>query len=283
MTGFVQGLEVAGYVHGRTAILEWYTVNGEWSRLPEVSAEAVKHHPAVIVAENSTVALEVKRHTGEIPIVAVMMGDPIGSGMVKSLAHPEGNITGFSMMVPDVIAKMLQILSEIIPGLKRVGVLRDARMPPQMQDSAIHALSEGAKILGVKLTTVSADKVTDFTKVFAELRRQRVQAILVLESGFFSLNRSQILEMAARAKLPVIYGRKRWVEQGALFAYSASYSNMFRRAAYYVDRILKGTKPSELPVEQPTTFDFAVNLKTAKTLRLKIPESVYIQATELIE
>ena len=202
MKEFLQGLEGAGYVHGRNIILEWYTVKGDYARLPEISAEAVRRQPDVIVAENSTVALEAKRHTKAIPIVTVLMGDPIGSGLVKSLARPEGNITGLSMMVTDVTAKRLQILSEIVPGLKRVGVLRDAGIPPQMQNATVQALSDGAKILGVKLTTATVKKTSDFLTAYAKLRKQGVQAIYVLESGFFSVNRSQILELAARAKLP---------------------------------------------------------------------------------
>lgn len=283
MKAFLQGLEEVGYVQGKNVTIDWYTVKGDYARLPEISHQAIQSRPDVIVAENSTVALEAKRYTQAVPIVTALMGDPIGSGLVKSLAHPEGNITGLSMMVTDIAAKRLQILSEIMPGLKRIGVLRDARLPPQMQNSTIQALLDGAKILRINLVMENIDKSNDFANAFAKFKMQNVQAIYVLESGFFSVSRSRILELAATAKLPVTLGSKKWVEQGALFAYSASYSSMFRRAAYYVDRILKGTKPSELPVEQPTKFEFAVNMKTAKRLHLKIPQSVYIQATDLIE
>ncbi len=278
---FRQGLKDAGYAEGRDVILNWYSVEGDYSRIPAMIASVMASKPDVLVIENTLAVTEAKRITSTIPIVMAIAADPIGSGLVASLSHPGGNVTGLSMMVTDITSKRLQLLKEAVPGLKRVGCIQDRRVPAHKK--MVEELTVAAKILGLKLAMVSAETPSELPRAFDDLRRNRVQALYVLDRAFSRVHRQAILLLSERSKIPVTFGARNWVEQGALLSYSADFGDMFRRAAYYVDRIFKGAKPSELPVEQPTKFYLVVNMKTAKNLGLKIPQSIFIQASELIE
>ena len=278
---FRQGLKDAGYTEGKDVILSWYSADGDHSRIPTMIANVMASKPDVLVVENTLAVMEAKRVTSTIPIVIAIAADPIGSGLIASLAHPGGNVTGLSLMVTDITSKRLQLLKEAVPGLRRVGCIQDRRVPTHKK--IIEDLVFSAKVLGLNLTVVNAEKESDFQRVYSKLHQARVQAIYVLDSGYFGPHKQRILALASKLKLPVTAGYRGWVEQGALLSYAADFSNMFYRAAYYVDRIFKGAKPSELPVEQPTKFDLVVNMRTAKALGLKIPQSIFIQASELIE
>lgn len=200
--------------------------------------------------------------------------------MVDSLARPGGNVTGLSMMMTNLVTKRLQLMKECLPRLKRLGVLQDPSVP--WHSEAVRSLSAWAKSTGIEVTLVSVEKPAQFDSAFSALRRNGIQALYVIDNAFFSMQYEAILEFAARSRLPAIYGGRKWAERGALLSYSADFSEMFRRAAGYVDKILKGANPGDLPIEQPTKFELVVNLKTAKALGVKIPESILIQANEVI-
>jgi putative ABC transport system substrate-binding protein len=209
-----------------------------------------------------------------------VVGDPLASGLVESLARPGRNVTGLSMMASDISTKRLQLLKEAIPALKRVGVLWDASI--SWHESTLVDLARAAGKLGIQMTSVRVKDADGFVSAFAEVRRARVQALYMLDSALLGSHSVELLRRAGEARLPVAYGRNTWAEQGALLSYSADFGDLFRRAARYVDKILKGAKPGDLPLEQPTKFDLVLNLKTAKALGLKIPESVLAQANEVI-
>ena len=276
-----QGLRDAGYTEGRDLVLEWWFVEGDQARLPSVMADVVRSKPDVIVIEHTLAVAEAKRATATIPIVMAVAADPVGSGLVDSLAHPGGNVTGLSMMIPEVVTKQLQLLREAMPGLKRVGILQDPTLP--WQRKAVADLKASAKSIGVELAVVSAQRPAEFEGVFATLRRARAQALFVIDSGFFASQSADLLARAAKAKIPVTFNPRRQPQAGALLSYSADIADLFRRSAFYVDKILKGAKPGDLPIEQPTKFELVVNLKTAKALGLKIPDSLLVQATEVIK
>lgn len=277
---FRQGMRDAGYTEGRDVVLDWRSAEGDYQRVPSLVAEVVKTKPDVLVVENTIVVAEAKRETVAIPIVIAVAADPVGSGLVESLARPGGNITGLSMMITDLGTKRLQLLKEAMPGMKRLGVLRDPTLP--WHAKAVEELAALAKSMAIEFMVVSAQSPAEFDAAFSTLRRSRVQALYILDSGFFNQHRTAILKLAAQARLPVAYGYRRWAESGALLSYSADFGDMFRRAAGYVDRILKGAKASELPIEQPRKFQLVINLKAAESMGLKIPDSLLIQADEVI-
>jgi putative ABC transport system substrate-binding protein len=275
-----EGLRDAGYTEGRDIALEWHSAEGDYSRVPSLVAEIMRTNPDVVVVESTLAASAIKRATSTIPIVIAVAADPVGSGLVGSLAHPGGNVTGLSMMMAELVNKRLQLLHECLPRLKRVGVLRDPSLP--WHTKALEDLLATAKTMTIGVTVVPVEKPADFDGAFSALRRDRVQALYVLENAFFTSQRETILRFAAQARLPVTYGARLWAEKGALFAYAADFNEMFRRAAGYVDKVLKGANPGDLPIEQPTKFELVVNLRTAKALGLNIPESILLQADEVI-
>ena len=243
-------------------------------------ADTVDGKPDVIVVEGTVAALGVRQASPTIPLVMAVVGDALASGLVDSLARPGGTVTGLSMMQADILAKRLQLLKEIIPTLKRVGVLWDASIP--WHESALNALTRAAHALGIQITPVRAEGAEGFTAAFSEFRRTRVHALYVLESAYLFRQSGNLLRLAEKARLPVAFGSREWAKDGALLSYSADYGDMFRRAAIYVDRILKGAKPGDLPVEQPTKFDLVLNLRTAQILGLKIPQPMLLQADKVI-
>ena len=208
------------------------------------------------------------------------IADPVGTGLVASLAHPGGNVTGFSVMTTDLSAKRLQLLKELMPGLARVAVLWNPDTP--YHPKAIEEIKAVAPSLSVQLSFADARTPKDYSAAFSAISRSRAQALYIIIDPPFFNHRATLLALASKARLPVIYGEKNFVEAGALMSYGPNFSKMFRRSAEYVDNILKGAKPADLPVGQPTEYEFVVNLKTAKALDIMIPESILVRADEVI-
>jgi putative tryptophan/tyrosine transport system substrate-binding protein len=236
--------------------------------------------PAVIVVEGTIAARGLKQTNQSIPIVMAVVGDPLASGLIDSLAKPGGAITGLSMVQTEIVAKRLQLLKEAIPRLKRVGVLWDAAIP--WHEAGVNTLVDAGTKLRVQITPVRFAEADRFTWEFEEFRRARVEALYILDSGRLGQRSQELLRMAASARLPAMIPRRDLAkQQGALLSYSADFAEMFRRSAQYVDRILKGARPGELPVEQATKFDLAINLRTASSLGLRIPQSLLDRADEV--
>ena len=277
---FRQGLLDAGYVEGRDVVIEWRSANGDYARVPELVADLIQRKVEVIVVTTTPAAQAVKRATSTIPIVMALVADPVGSGLVASLAHPGGNVTGLSMMLTDLTAKRLQLLKEAIPRVARVAVLWNPAMP--WHPKAVADLKAAAPSLAIELSFVSATTPEDFGRAFSAVSRAHAQALYVLDAPLFFAHRTTLLKLASRARLPAIYSERSWGDEGGLMSYGANYLDLYRRSAAYVDKILKGAKPADLPIEQPTKFELVVNLKTAKALGLTIPESVLLQADEVI-
>jgi putative ABC transport system substrate-binding protein len=222
----------------------------------------------------------VKRATSTIPIVLAVVADPVGSGLVANLAHPGGNVTGLSLMVADLSAKRLQLLKEAIPRLTRVAVLWNPATP--YHPKVVDELKAVAPSLSIELSFVGVRTPQQFGPAFTAISRAHAQALYVLDDAFFVIHRMTLLKLALKARLPVIYSQRNFPDAGALMSYGANYGDLFRRSAGYVDKILKGAKPGDLPIEQPTKFELVVNLKTARALGITIPESILLRADELI-
>ena len=278
---FRQGLLDAGYAEGRDVVIEWQSASGDYVRVPESVADLVQHKVDVIVVTNTVAAQAAKRATSTIPIVMATVADPVGSGLVTSLAHPGGNVTGLSLMTAELSAKRLQLLKETIPRLTRVAVLWNPATP--WHPNVIQELKAAAPSLSIELSFADATTLAQFGSAFSKIRRAHAQAIFVIEDGLFLTHRATIIGLASKARLPAIFASRRAVEEGGLMAYGPSYGDLFRRSAGYVDKILKGAKPGDLPIEQPTKFELVVNLKTAKALGLTIPESILLRADEVIK
>jgi len=279
---FRNGLRDAGYTEGRDVILEWRSANGDYAQVPAMVTDIVRAKPDVIVVESTVATGVVKQATSSIPIVMAVVADPVGSGFVETLARPGGNITGLSMMMPDILTKRLQLLKEAMPSLTRLGVLQDPSVV--WHSKAFEDLTAAAKPMGVEVTPVAASRAVDFERAFSALRASHAQALFLLDNAFFGAQRKTILRLASQFRLPVASGgTSQWAADGALLAYSADFNDIFRRAAGYVDKVLKGAKPRDLPIEQPTKFLLVINLKTAKALRLKVPASILGQADEVIQ
>jgi ABC-type uncharacterized transport system substrate-binding protein len=277
---FRQGLRELGYAEGRNVFVEWRSAEGNYSHLPRLLDEIIEGKPDIIVVEGTAAALQVRQANLNIPVVMAVVSDPLASGLVESLARPGGDVTGLSMMTADITTKRLELLKECISSLRRVGVLLDASLP--WHESTFLVLDQAADQLGIRLTPAHVAGMDGIALAFAELRRARVEAVYVLDSALLGRNVAKLLALARKARLPVIYGRREWVEGGALLSYSADFGDMFRRSAKYVDRILKGEKAADLPIEQPIKFELAINLNTAKVLKLRIPASIEERANEVI-
>jgi putative ABC transport system substrate-binding protein len=277
---FRQGLRDAGYAEGRDVVIEWRYVGGDYARVPALVADLVQLKVDVIVVTNTPAALAVKRATSTIPIVLASVGDPVGSGLVTSLAHPGSNVTGLSLMIAELSAKRLQLLKEAIPRLTRVAVLWNPDTPPHTK--VVEDLKAGAPSLSIELKFVSARTPAEFGPAFSAVSRAHAQALYVLEDPVFFTHRMTLLKLALKARLPVLYGERNFPDAGALMSYGPNTEDLFRRSAGYVDKILKGAKPGDLPIEQPTKFELVVNLKTAKALGITIPQSILLRADEVI-
>ena len=276
-----EGLRDAGYAEGRDVVLEWRPAEGDYSRVPSLAADLVEHKVDIIVLESTVAAQAVKRATSSIPVVMAIVADPVGSGLVTSLAHPGGNLTGFSLMGVDLSAKRLQLLKEAIPRLTRVAVLWNPGTP--FHAKAAKDIESAARTLSISVTLVAAQRPADFRGALSAAKQGRAQALYVMEDPVFILHRKKLIEVTARARLPSIYSDRDFPTEGGFISYGADLRDMFRRSVQYVDRILKGANPSDLPIEQPTKFELVVNLKTAKALGLTIPESILLRADEVIK
>ena len=277
---FRDGLRDLGYVEGRNILIEYRWAEGKYERFPALIAELVALKVDVIVTAGTPAALAVQKAAPSIPLVMVAVGDPIGVGLVASLARPGGNITGLTSIAPELEGKRLELLRQVIPKLSSIAVLWNP-------DNSFHvgSLKEtraAAQVLGIKLQLLGVRVSEEFPAAFAAILRERPGALLVLADRIFLHNRVGIVEFEAKHRLPGVYAYRELVEAGGLMSFGPSYAGMHRRAAYYVDKILKGAKPADLPVEQPTKFELVINLKAAKALGLTIPQSVLIRADEVI-
>jgi putative ABC transport system substrate-binding protein len=276
--GLRKGLRDLGYVEGQNLTIE-YGLAVSADQLPEAAAELVRRNVDVIVASGTPPVPVAKNATRTIPIVFVAAIDPVAAGVVTSLARPGGNVTGFALMEADLMGKRLELLKEIIPGLSRVAVLCFALNPGNAE--YLRQAEVAAAALKLQLQVVAVGDPDDFERGFADI--QGAGAVLQLTDVLFTSYRSQIADLAARNRLPVIYGDRLFVDAGGLLAYGADVADHYRRAATYVDKILKGAKPADLPVQQPTKLELVINLKTARALGLEIPRSILLLADEVIE
>jgi len=282
---FVQELRELGYVEGRNLVIETRFAEGKLERFPALAAELVALKVDVIFAGGGTLsALAAKQATRTLPIVFAAVVDPIASGVVTSLARPGGNITGLSNLAPELVGKGLELLTQAVPGLTRVAVLwHPGGLGERTEQDQLKAAEVAARALGVRLQVVEARGPADIDRAFSEMTRARAGALTVLGSTMFNNERRRLADLAAKNRLPAVYPLREFVDAGGLMAYGANFADLFRRAATYVDKILKGTKPADLPVEQPTKFELVINLKTAKALGLTIPQSVLGRADEVIQ
>ncbi len=278
---FIEGLRDLGYVEGQNITIELRSSEGKYERLPDLAAELVRLKVDVIVAPADENVVVAKQATRTIPIVMAGSGDPVGSGLVASLARPGGNVTGLSLNAPELAGKQLQLLKEIVPRVSRVAVLWNPTN--RAGQSLLGEAKVAARSLGVQLRILEARGPDEFQGTFAAMARERAGALLVFPDGMFLLQRKRITDFAAKSRLPAMYGRRELVDAGGLMSYAPSLGDNLRRAASYVDKILKGAKPADLPVEQPTKFDLVINLKTAKALGLTIPPALLLRADEVIE
>lgn len=278
---FQQGLRELGYTEGRNITIEYRWTDVDPPQLDVLAAELVALKVDVLVASVTPVIAAAKRATTTIPIVMANAADPVGSGFVSSLARPGGNVTGLSRLVPEVIGKELELLAGALPGLARIGVLSNPVNP--LHRDMLNQTRREAVALGVELQLAEAREPNEFEPALEGLSRSRVGAVLVLGDGMFFLNRSRLANVLLKTRLPSMFSNTEHVEAGGLMSYAASARDNYRRAAYFVDKILKGAKPADLPVEQPTKFELVVNLKTAKALGLTIPQAVLQRADLVIQ
>jgi len=278
---FREGLRELGYVDGRNVVIEYRWAEGKYERFPELIAELVARNVEVIVTAGTPAALAVQRTAPTIPLVMVAVGDPVGTSLVASLARPGGNATGLTSVAPDLEGKRLELLREVIPKLSRVSFLLNP-------DNAFHVGSEkqaraAAQLLHLDVQFVGVRANSDFDQAFDAIARERADAFIVLADRVFLHNRARIVDFAKRNRIPAVYPYRELVEAGGLMSFGPNYAEMHRRAAAYVDKVLKGAKPGDLPVEQPTKFELIINLKSAKALRLTIPQSLLVRADEVIQ
>jgi putative ABC transport system substrate-binding protein len=278
---FRLGLRELGYVEGKNIVFEFRYAEGKPDRLPALAAELLGFKPDVIVTGGGRSTGASKEATSTIPIVMTQDTDPVGNGFVASLARPGGNITGLSNLVSDLSGKRLELLKEIVPKLSRVAVLGSSSEPGNPQELREAELTAGT--LGVHLQSLEVRTPKDIETAFEAASKGRSEAVLVLAGSVFSSNRRQVVEFAVKSRLPAMYINPTYVEDGGLMSYGASITEMYRRAATYVDKILKGAKPADLPVEQPTKFELVINLETANQIGLPIPPSVLARADRVIK
>jgi putative ABC transport system substrate-binding protein len=281
---FRQGLRDLGYVEGRNVVIEYRDAEGKLERLPALAAELVALKVDVIFAVGTLHALAAKQATKTIPIVFAAATDPVTDGLVTSLARPGGTVTGLSILAPELVSKRLEQLKQAVPGVSRVAVLwhpsgqgeRTAKDTLTVAEATAHAL-------GVRLQFVEVLGPENFDRAFSDMTRARAGALTVLPGTMFIIEQRRLVDVAAKNRLPAVYGLRDFVDAGGLMFYGANTSDLFRRAATYVHKILKGAKPGDLPIEQPTKFELIINLKTAEALGLTIPPSLLARADQVIE
>ena len=277
---FLQALHDAGYSEEQDLAIEWRYAKGDYHEIPRLIADLVERKVAVIVTDSTPGTRVAKGLTSSIPIVMVFVSDPVGSGLVASLGHPGGNVTGNSIMAPDLVGKRLQLLKETIPGLRRVAVLWNPDTP--FHPKVIEQLKAAAPPLSIELTFVSARTPEEIGPAFGAATRARAQALYVIEDGLFFNARLTLVQLASKGKLPAVYWQRNFADDGGLMSYGANVLDSVRRSTRYVDKILKGAHPRDLPIEQPTQFELVVNLRAAQGLGLRVPESILLRADKVI-
>ena len=279
-----QGLREAGYVEGPTLAIEWRSSEGKPERFDDLAAELVRLKVDVIVATNPAATFAARRATASIPIVMVNTPDPVQLGLVASLGRPGGNITGLTFLGPELVPKRLELLKETLPKVSRVAALwHPGAFSESTTQDMVQRTEGAAKILGIKLQLIAARSPDELDQAFATIAKERVGAVIVFPSPMFFNERQRIVDLGAKHRLPAMTNAREFVELGGLISYGASLTDLNRRGAIYVDRILNGARPGDLPIEQPSKFELLVNLKTAKTLGLTIPKIVILQADQVIE
>lgn len=279
---FRQGLNALGYVEGRNISIEYRYGDGKTERFPALVTELIRRRVVVLVVGGATAARAAKQVTTRIPVVMANVTDPVAIGLVANLARPGGNLTGVSNMSPELGVKRLELLKELVPQLARVAILGDPSSPshgPQWRD-----MQSAARSIGVQVRSWEVrEPQPEFAKIFAGIVRSRADALITLSQPLLDVHAEEIVAFAAAQRLPAIFNRRKFVEAGGLMSYGANVADLYRRAAAFVDKILKGVRPAELPVEQPVKFDLVISLKTAKALGLTVSSTLLLQATEVIE
>jgi putative ABC transport system substrate-binding protein len=277
---FMQGLQEQGYISGRNIMIEYRGAEGRQERLPELAIELVRLGVDILVAPGTLSTLAAQHATTTIPIVMVAVGDPVGTGFAATLARPGGNITGLSDVNPDLSAKRLELLKEVIPKLDRAAVLLNPAHPPNVRQ--LEETRAAARTLGVALQTLEVRRPDDLERALAAAARAHAGAVIVLPDAFTVAHGNELAELAARHRLPTMFSARAQVAAGGLMAYGASLGTLYRRAAIYIDKLVKGAKVGDLAIEQPTKFELVINLKTARMLELTIPQSVLLRTDEVI-
>jgi putative ABC transport system substrate-binding protein len=278
---FREGLRDLGYTEGRNILIEYRWAEGNYDRLPSLIAELIALKVDVIVTAGTPAAQAVKRATKTIPLVMVAVGDPVGTGLVASLAQPAGNATGLTSIAPELEGKRLELLKEVFPKLSRVAVLWNPSNAYQIGSEK--EVQAAAKVLRISVTSLPVRSREELVNAFAAISRQRTDAVVVLADRIFLHNRERIADFAITNRLPGMNAYRELVEAGGLMSFRPNYAVMHRQAATFVDKILKGAKPGDLPVEQPAKFELVINLKTAKALGITIPNSLLLRADEVIQ
>jgi|SRR5450631_1834784 putative ABC transport system substrate-binding protein len=278
---FTQGLRERGYVEGQNVVVERRFADGRAERISEIGAELVRLKVDIIVTTTDVAIATVKQQTQTIPIVMASSTDPVGTGFVASLAHPGGNVTGLTSISPELSAKRLELMKEAVPGLLRVAIMWNPDVRGAVLD--YKETQNAARSLQVQLQPVEVSRADDFDRAFSALTTGRAEALIVVGSAFAFTNRSQIASLALKNRLPTMFGVRENVDDGGLISYGPNVAELWRRAATYVDKILKGAKPGDLPIEQPTKFELIINLKTAKALGLTLSPSLLRRADEVIQ
>lgn len=278
---FLRGLRESGWIEGENINIEYRWAEGISDRFPALAAEMVRLRPDLIVVVSTPGAQTVHRATSTIPVVIIGVSDPVTSGIVASLARPGGNITGVSNFLPATSGKLLELLKLAAPRVSTVGILYNPNNPGKLLE--LQELRAAAQIIGVAIEPIEVRSLGDFEAAFSRITRARCDALITLQEGVTFANRSQIAEFATRGRLPSIFQIREFVEAGGLMSYGLNYCRHFQRAAIYVDKILKGSRPGDLPVELPTSFELLINLKAAKVMGLEIPQSLLVRVDELIK
>jgi putative ABC transport system substrate-binding protein len=276
-----EGLRELGYVEGQNIVIEYRWAEGRYERFPALIAELLAQKVAVIVTAGTPASLAVKKATTSVPLVMVAVGDPVATGIVASLRRPGGNITGLTSISEDLEGKRLELLREVVPTVSRVAVLWNP--DNRILLAELKEIRAAAQVLGMKVQALEVRTPGELEEAFNAIVRERPGALLVMADRFFLFNRQRIMDFATKQRLPGVYAYRELVEAGGLMSFGPSYPGMHKRAAYFVDRILKGAKPADLPVERPLKFELVVNLKAAKALGVTIPPSLLQRADQMIE
>jgi putative tryptophan/tyrosine transport system substrate-binding protein len=278
---FRQGLRELGYQEGQNIIIEYRWAEGRFEQLPELAVELVRLKVDMVVAVVTQASLAAKKATRTIPIVMIGVADPVSSDLVASLARPGANITGTSSMTAEIVGKQLELLKETLPKISRVAVLWNPANPI-FQAIQLKETEDAGRALGVRLQLVEARGADEIDRAFETVARERTRAVLILNDPVFTAHRKRTADLSAKHRLPAVSGTLEYTEAGGLMAYGPSFPDMYRRAATYVDKVLKGAKPADLPIERPTKFELVINLKTARQIGLTIPPNVLVRADKLI-